>query len=943
MADLTKTVSILFTFTDKNSNKLAVLSSNIDKFDKRMGMVGTSIAKAGTSMNKFGWHLDMAMAPVAQMTKRFLLFEAAVVALGVAFAVNAFNESVKFEAALLDLQKVLSDTEGSAKDYTNQVDILSLKYGESATEILKGAAEIKQAGFSVADVFIIQDAALEAAVTGQMEVSESTKILIRSLKGFKAPAEDVNRLLDLFNEVSNKNGVSLRELGNGFSKLSPVAKKLGLTYEETIALIAPIAEVFGSGTEAGNALKIALTSLVVPTGAAKDELEKMGVEIEDALTGKLRKGRDIVFDTVEAIAKLSDTQKIATISILAGKRQSARLTESLGNLVGVNKILKDTVGATGSSLKEFNIRAQASEFQINRTKFAFESMSRSIGDQFRVELTGVIVGVGDIVRALKEVTDGKGFDPLMKLIRPQLKEWSELIAGIAKALPDAFKKVDYNPMLSSLSDFTGLFSGLFSGLDLTKTEDLTKAINSVIETVGKFIDVNTGIAKVFLEVGKAISDVFDWFSSLDLKTQELIGKIGAATIVIGGVAPILTVLGLAISVLTPLIAGFISFMAGPAGLAAAFTAVTYGISELITYGLNELTKEFAEGDYDTFGQLLHEWFTGSIAAGKALDNQTAAHKRYNDKLRERKKAENELIPVMEKVKNAFEISYENQESVLTGLIGSMGAYGSSFETVDGKIKPLISSLGAILKATEGQGVSVEEVTKAYKEFGTAFKIVAGEIVPLTSSLKENTAEIEINKGALTVMQKDLLALGVPYNEIIKTTKEDTAAKKDANKELKEQVLRMIEYKIELESIQSNERVSIFEIKTKLDISEVEAGTRRLELAFNSIDNSIISTGDVILGLFNALGNVDYSDKPGLRAAIEAEEQRREKSFELLQRQLELQNQLLEKRAEIISDELKINFTLDSVEPELEAIMWNIIAKVKATANSNSADFLLGLT
>ena len=97
-------------------------------FQETVEILFLATDQTGKGIQGVGQSLEDLSKPVADVTKKFLLFEAAVVAVGAAFATKAFNESVKFESALLDLQKVLGDGEGAASDYTTQVDALSSKF-----------------------------------------------------------------------------------------------------------------------------------------------------------------------------------------------------------------------------------------------------------------------------------------------------------------------------------------------------------------------------------------------------------------------------------------------------------------------------------------------------------------------------------------------------------------------------------------------------------------------------------------------------------------------------------------------------------------------------------------------------------------------------------------------------------------------------------------------
>ena len=70
-----------------------------------------------------------------------------------AFGVKATKEAIKFEDALLDLQKVLSDTDGEASKFAKTAKELALQYGVSSAEVLQSAADFKQAGFDINKAF----------------------------------------------------------------------------------------------------------------------------------------------------------------------------------------------------------------------------------------------------------------------------------------------------------------------------------------------------------------------------------------------------------------------------------------------------------------------------------------------------------------------------------------------------------------------------------------------------------------------------------------------------------------------------------------------------------------------------------------------------------------------------------------------------------------------
>lgn len=373
--------------------------------------------------------------PISAVTKTAALLSAAVAGVGVALGVKAFAESVKFEGAVLDLQKVLGDTEGKASDFIKITDDLSTEFGISATDVLAGATAFKQAGFSIRDAFELQRIAIETSIAGGISVEEASERIKASLKGFGAGASEAGRLTDILNEVSNKFGTNLQELAAGVATLSPIARAAGLSMEETAGFLTPIIEVFGSGTEAANALKTGLVKLVRPTKEAAEKLAELGVATTTS-NGELRSAKDISFDLAGAFTKLTKEQKLQATAVIFGAEQAARLSTVFSNLGAVTDVTETALNSAGSRVDEVGIRMGSAEAQVEKAKTAFNNMARVIGDQFRGELVGVIGELGGLATKFKELVEGGGLDPIMQKIKPQLDLLKDGIESLSNNLPD---------------------------------------------------------------------------------------------------------------------------------------------------------------------------------------------------------------------------------------------------------------------------------------------------------------------------------------------------------------------------------------------------------------------------------------------------------------------------------------------------------------------------
>ena len=346
---------------------------------------------------------------------------------------KSISEFVAFEDAVLDLQKVMQDSEGTVKDYMGTVNKLSSTFASSAVEVLQGAANFKQAGFAVKEAFELQEKALTLTKISELDVNEASGMLISTLKGFKAPASETTRLIDGMNEVSNNYATSLGQLATGMSRLAPIARTMGFSFEETAGILTPIIEVFRSGSEAANAMKLVLIRLTGSNKNVRDALHSLGVS-QTHFNGRLKSGKQLLTEVQKAFQNLADEQKIVVAGQLAGARQAARATVVFDGLAQTTDVTTTAMNSQGSAQKELDIRLKSLGIRLKNTQIAFQNMFITMG----TELAPAI---------------GEGAEVLTKFI-DSLGE-SGVVTAFGKSL--GFLTQQFVNLTKSVVDTTGLF------------------------------------------------------------------------------------------------------------------------------------------------------------------------------------------------------------------------------------------------------------------------------------------------------------------------------------------------------------------------------------------------------------------------------------------------------------------------------------------------------
>jgi TP901 family phage tail tape measure protein len=618
MASIEKTVAIVFAGDDKVSKTISKIGSSLDALD------------AGVK--------DIA-DPFAKLSEGVLALDAALAVLAAGGLTYAFIKSKDFESASIELEKVIGDEVGQLDAAKESALELSAAYGESSSEILRSTANFKQAGFDVQAAMQLTRDSLDLVIAGDIEAAEASELLVSALKGFKAPADDASKIVDILNEVSNNYATSVRELGLGMAELSPIANQMGFSFEETAGVLTPVIEVFRSGNESAVALKTGLLRLISDTAPVQEALAAIGVAQKDS-NGVLRSGRDILFDVAEAFTTLDEDMKLFITSELVGIRQSARMVEVFDQLGKSTEVTEVALNAAGSAAEEVAIRLASAEVVVNRFKTGFENLGIIVGDQFRGAAVGAIEGGIAIEAAIEDLVREGAFTPVFDRINVFSDRLRDLLVGIAEAMPEAFEDVDFSGLLAALDELGGEFANLFN-VDLTDPEQLSNVIQSVIDTLESLTRVTAGMVDFFEPIFDAIVEAIDRFNDLDNEAQKAFGNllVAAQLVVEAGIYVATAILaikesGADIENVFDVVIGSIRFIWNSAqvlfdSIVISFTSIVeaiLAIADVMTFGfsdslkvarsaVNDLNNAVKEHQIDQIAEAMEG--AGQAAAGMA--------------------------------------------------------------------------------------------------------------------------------------------------------------------------------------------------------------------------------------------------------------------------------------------------------------------------------------
>lgn len=851
MADIKNTISILFEADDKASDAV-----------KRLGANVTDFGKAADSVTSF----------LAGMANNLLAVETAALAVGAAFATKAIGEAMKYESAVADLNKVLDENEQkqfAALDKEGKIDELALKYGIASTEVVAATANFKAAGFTFQESAQLQVDALNLVIAGEMGAEEASNLLVASLKGFGAPASEATHYVDAFNEVSNKTSASAKELAVGLSQISPIAKQMGFSVDETIGIMTPIIEVFQSGSESATALKTGFLKLLDDSVPVASALEKIGVSQKDA-NGNLRQGKDIFYDVAKAFEGLDEKQKLFTAAQIVGIDQSAKMVIAFDKLKYIQEVTAISTNSAGSAMKEVDVRLQTTELAVARAQVAFDLLAKTAGQQVLQNFGGVVKGLTDLELAINQTFKQGSFDEIFSFLREKLDELGKWFSDVAKALPEAMKGVDFSGLTGAFDKLIGNFKDLFGGMDLTKPADLQKAIQFLVDSFDSLTTVVAGIVDGWSPFIDSIISGIDSFNKLSPSMKEAAGEGMGFSQIISSILPSFSSLGEGISALGTALEVFAGvkaaqFVTSITGLGSSLTSFGTSLAPLgpalgvvsaglAGFGVGTLVNEYtgaSDAIVNFVGQLtgLDEAQNAAITgqgdltgAIEKLKQQTGdmsiTADNYREKLREwleaQKNVSSEQIKsadsfdkmkgLIEKVMKAYDGSDQAKEKVaeltsqwekLGGVTVTYGDQSNEFFTLFYENSTQAAdSLAGLEAEYNGLQTKLGELTEGTKEW-TETKDKIGELENRIKATKDSVVATDMETGKLTQTTQEYLGISQQeFDELKKYAEEHKISIQDAFQQYKDGNIVLNETADKVKAITSNSELDEYKNKVK---------------------------------------------------------------------------------------------------------------------------------
>lgn len=318
---------------------------------------------------------------------------------------TAFN----FEKSMNKVEALTQATGGELAKLRELAMRLGSETQFSASQAADAMGFLGMAGFNVNQILQSTPALLNLAAAAEIELAQAADIASNIMGAFGIQADQTARVTDILAATTAGANVDMSMLAESMSKAAPVARSFGVSLEETAATIGFLGNIGIQGSEAGVALRAALTRLAAPTAEVTGALNALGISVTDE-NMQMRNFTEILADVGERLETAPNSLQLMALKAIFGQRAISGMSEAAlqaarGNLPKFIKALRESEG---------------------RAESMAQTMSKGV--------VGSVYGLGSAVEGLQITIADSGLLKTFTDLTNRLTAWVRTLSGAEKEL-----------------------------------------------------------------------------------------------------------------------------------------------------------------------------------------------------------------------------------------------------------------------------------------------------------------------------------------------------------------------------------------------------------------------------------------------------------------------------------------------------------------------------
>lgn len=280
-----------------------------------------------------------------------------------ASVMNAAHQSVEYvkdlDKSLTNIMMVSGETRDNMNEFARAANQVAQRLGGTTTQMTEATKIFVQQGLSLEQSSKLAEYSVHLANVSEQDSGTAADEITAYKNAFKIDLDDLGNAISKWAAVANNAAVSVEELSVASQKAASVAKTVGVDMDQFAAHIAAIESTTREAPEnIGNGLKTLYSRISdiklgetledgVNLGQFTGALKKIGVDALDA-SGQIRNAGEIIEDIMARWKDLSQTERVATATTVAGRFQLARFNALMNSADIYQNALNTSRAETGT-------------------------------------------------------------------------------------------------------------------------------------------------------------------------------------------------------------------------------------------------------------------------------------------------------------------------------------------------------------------------------------------------------------------------------------------------------------------------------------------------------------------------------------------------------------------------------------------------------------------
>lgn len=324
------------------------------------------------------------------------------------------------------IRQVISITGESSKRFdslSKSMNELAAATKFTAGELAEASVQLARAGFSADEIEqALPGIAEGAAATGE-DISAMGNTIIQVLGGFQKDTSETAAVVDTLTAAANNSNTTVTELGEGLKYVAPVAKSLGLEFNDVAAAAGLLANSGIKASQMGTALRTGLgrlasatagsdsqfASLARGTGRMSKAMQKLALDLKGT-DGGLKSLPETIKALKGSFDQLGSTEKALAAKILFGDEAGSSWISLLNQSTEeIERFVQITNNASGTAAETSRKNLEGIAGKLDLLKSAFDSASASVGKFISAGLKPIVEAVTVVLNAFNSLPESIQF------------------------------------------------------------------------------------------------------------------------------------------------------------------------------------------------------------------------------------------------------------------------------------------------------------------------------------------------------------------------------------------------------------------------------------------------------------------------------------------------------------------------------------------------------